>query len=199
MRDDLIALWHSGGRLLVLRAGPEDLPFAPMLTWAALGMMAAIYPTWMLTISQAPDGAVLPPIGLAIAWALVSVLGLVGFCVVVLRSFGLGARFHQFALGLALVHGLAMALMFGSILVRMRVVGPDPVDGSWRIALAWGTALLPIASTLWYGLAMSHVWAKTLDRGYGLGLMMTLLQNAATWIVPILVLVAYTTSYNLLT
>jgi hypothetical protein len=199
MRDDLIALWRYGGRLLVLRAGPEDLPYSPALTWIALGLMASIYPTWMLTISEPPEGSVLPGIGFAFGWTLVSLAGLLGMCIGALRVFGYAGRFHQFALALALVHGFAMAVILGSVLMRMTFVGPDPVESSWRTALALGTTLLPTAALLWYGLAMSHVWARTLDRGYGVGLLMTLLQNAVMWVVPVLLLIAYTTLFNLFT
>jgi hypothetical protein len=44
---------------------------------------------------------------------------------------------------------------------------------------------------------MSHVWARTLDRGYALGLLMTLLMNAAMWIVPVVLLIGFVEASNL--
>jgi hypothetical protein len=121
IRDDLRLLAWFGARLLVLRSGPEDLPYSPALTWIAIALMASTYPAWMIVLSDTPPGSV-PPTG-----------------------------------------GLLFAL----------------------------------AVTLWYGLAMSHIWARTLDRGYALGLLMTLLMNVAMWAVPVALLIGFVEVSNL--
>ncbi|MCZ8062675.1 hypothetical protein [Silanimonas sp.] len=197
IRDDLPLLVWFGARLLVLRSGPEDLPYSPALTWIAIALMASTYPAWMIVLSETPPGSVPPTGGLLLAWAIGPVACLLGACALVLRAFDRASRFNQFAMALSLVHGLTMLAMFGSVLVRVKLTGPEPVEQGWRVAVAWLSALVPLAVTLWYGLAMSHVWARTLDRGYAVGLLMTLLMNAAMWIVPVVLLIGFVEASNL--
>jgi hypothetical protein len=196
LRDDLSALRRFGAQLLVLRAGPEDLPYSPRLTWVAMALMAAIYPAWMLTLtarSPQPEDLGLWPM---LVWTIAPAGAMLGVCALLLRAFALQDRFHQFALALALVHGLAMLALFGSSSARLWVVGPQ-AEGAFEIAVLLASGLVPVAVLLWYGLAMSHVWARTLDRGYGVGLLMTLVQNAAMWILPFVLLIGFVEASNL--
>lgn len=182
--------------MLTLRAGPEDLPYSPRLTWLALASMAAIYPAWMLALTiRSPRPEDLGPVPMLV-WTLAPAGGMVGVCALLLRAFGMRERFHQFALGLALVHGLAMLVLFGSMLARSVIVGPE-AEGGVEFAVLWISGLAPFAGLLWYGLAMSHVWARTLERGYGVGLLMTLVQNAAMWVLPVVFLIGFVTISNL--
>jgi hypothetical protein len=196
LRDQFSALRRFGARLLVLRAGPEDLPYSPQLTWMAVVLMASIYPAWMVTLtarSPQPEDLGLWPM---LVWTVAPAGGMLGVCALLLRAFGMQDRFHQFALALAVVHGLAMLLLFGSSFARMLIVGPQ-AEGGLEFAVLWISGLVPFAALLWYGLVMSHVWARTLERGYGVGLLMTLVQNAAMWILPVVVLIGVLSIINL--
>ena len=176
--------WRVGWRIVVLRADPSDLPYAPSLTAAAIAGLSSIYPAWLLGL-VASRGEAPPDLGaLLLAVGVVPTAGLVGACVLILRGFRLIERFAQFALAMSLVQGLAMLGVFLPASLVQGLAGPDGGYGALIAMVLVALSALPLFVLAWYGLAMSHVWARTVERGLGLGLLLTLLQNAglfAAW------------------
>ena len=184
--DDLIPFGRAAWRLVVFRAAPFDMPYAPWLAAAGIALLASIYPAWLgaliLARGEAPSGVA----ALLLAVGVVPTAGLVAVCFLILRAFHLVGRFAQFALAMTVVQGLAMLGLFVPSALLATLVGPEGRQGLLAVVPLVALSALPLFALAWYGLAMSRVWALTLDRGHGLGFLMTLLQNVglfAAWFI----------------
>jgi hypothetical protein len=121
--------------ILLLRAGPEDLPASPRLLWGTFALLMAMQAglgVWLMP----EDPSILPQ-------ALVSGLASLGWLALVLRLFGKAERFTQTASAM-----LGMACLFAPIslpvIASIRPQAGQAVEWSPLVLLAFGISLFLI-------------------------------------------------------
>ncbi|HVT36992.1 MAG TPA: hypothetical protein VHE37_15485 [Nevskiaceae bacterium] len=158
-------------RLLLLRAGPQDLPYAPELTPALLALATALaYATFALVTPGAP----------AVFAAAASCAGVWLLARELLKARKLSNRFAQTLHGLLLVAialGLVTLWPFSKIAPLLVAAASDSgvLEHPERLDLPQLPMLALNLLAFWKLAANAHVLRNAIDSGFGAGLLLALL------------------------
>lgn len=160
-------------RILLLRAGPQDLPYSRALTqWVVAAALLAEFAQYRLTLAA----------GSAIVHSLVSIAALAGFIFLLLQIRGLASRTQQtvnalFASGSALTVLLLPPLW--AITPQMLRIAQDP-ELARSETLPALPALLVMAFTLWNFMVAAHIFRHALNASFAVGAAIALLAALVT-------------------
>jgi hypothetical protein len=160
-------------RILLFRAGPQDLPYSSALTQIIAPLyVLAEFAQYRLTLATGP----------AIVHALVSVAATVGFIFLVLQTRGLLSRLQQTANAI-FVTGSALTVVLlpplSAITPHMLKIAQNP-DLARSEPLPALPALLVMALTLWGFMVVAHIFRHALNANLAVGAAVALLAALVT-------------------
>lgn len=158
-------------RMLVFRAGPQDLPYEPRMT-APLALLAALANGLMMV-------QVLP-LGVAVLMAMAMVSGMALITRSILRARKLDARFHQtFAAFLATTAILTFALvpLFAQLAPAMRAISDNPalLEHPEQLPVSQGVVFLMNLINFWNFAVTASIFRHAANVGMGVGLLLALI------------------------
>jgi hypothetical protein len=160
-------------RIALFRAGPQDFPYAPVLTGVLVPLMVlAAFLQYRLTL----------PLPQAAVHAVVSVAALAAFTFVVLQMRGLTNRFRQ-TLDSLFAIDTAMTLL---LLAPLAALAPHMIRIADNPDLARSETLPPLpalavtAVSLWNFLVSAHIYRHALNAHFGVGALVALIGAVVT-------------------
>lgn len=167
----LLQFFLTSLRILVFRAAPQDLPFAPRLS-LPLGLLVALANTLMLAQVLPTGPSLFTGIAMASGMALITRL--------ILRARKLEARFHQtFAAFAATTAILTFALvpLFAQLAPAMREIATDPtlLEHPDKLQLPSGVVFLMNLINLWNFAVTASILRHAANVTTGIGMMLALL------------------------
>lgn len=160
-------------RILLFRAGPQDVPYSKALTQIIVLLAALVeFAQYRLTLATGP----------AAMHALVSLAAMAGFIVMLLKLRGLGARAQQTVNALFITSSALTALLLpplSAITPHMLRITQNP-DLARSEPLPALPALLVMGLTLWIFLVEAHILRHALNASFAVGAAVALLTALVT-------------------
>ena len=158
-------------RLLLLRAGPQDLPYAPSAT--------PLYAGAMVLLSYLAYALVTPGAAAAMA-ALGAYAGLALLTRELLRARKLSNRYEQTLhalLAASVVFGLLTLWPFAQVapVLVSAAANPAMLEHPDRLPLPDGPMLVLNLLAFWKLAVTAHIYRQAVDSGFGLGLLVALM------------------------
>lgn len=160
-------------RILLFRAGPQDLPYSHALTqWTVCAALLAEFAQYRLTLAAGP----------ALVHALVSVAAMAGFIFMVLQLRGLRNRIQQ-TVNALFITGSALTVLLlpplSAITPHMLKIAQNP-DLARSEPLPALPALAVMALTLWGFMVAAHIFRHALNANLAVGAVLALLTALVT-------------------
>lgn len=160
-------------RILLFRAGPQDLPYSrPLTQIIVLLMVLAEFAQYRLTLSTGP----------ALVHALVSVAAMAGFIFLVLQMRGLLGRLQQ-TVNALFITGSALTVLLlpplSAITPHMLKIAQNP-DLARSEPMPALPALAVIVLTLWGFMVAAHIFRQALNANLAVGAAVALLAALVT-------------------